>query len=173
MSMNSELKALLERLGPVRDVSQDRLFSGETEPVMLRRVGKFQSRIDVARRLRVSGLGLKAAHTAISELAEQDWTLCDIPVDGGIDDLARDLFPLDVKLLRRRHIEEPATFIATVRARHNLSQREFAAALGLDVRTLQNWEQGRNRPDPAVLSLIALFDRDPALVREIAFEPLA
>ena len=174
MSMNSELKAILERLGPIRDASQDHLsFSAETEPALLRRVGKFQWRIKVAHRLRASGLGLKAAHTAISELAEQDWTLCDIPVDGGIEDLARDLLLLDVKLLRRRSIAEPAAFIAEVRARHNLSQRVFATALGLDVRTLQNWEQGRNRPDAAVLSLVALFDRDPAAVRDAVFEAVA
>ncbi len=170
--MNSELRARLERLGPVRDASQDRLFSGEMEPVLLRRVGPYSNRIDVARRLRASGVGLKAAHAAITELASQDWTLCDIPVDGGIDELARDLAPLDVKLLRRRQVDQPAAFIAEVRARHNLSQREFAAALGLDVRTLQNWEQGRNRPDAAVLSLVALFDRDPAMVRDVSFEPV-
>ena len=68
---------------------------------------------------------------------------------------------------------QPAAFIAGVRARHNLSQREFAVALGRDVRTPQNWEQGRNRPDSAVLRLVALFDRYPALVREIGFEPAA
>jgi DNA-binding transcriptional regulator YiaG len=171
MSMNSESRARLERLGPIRDGSRDPSFSSEVEPVLLRRIGGFSRRIDVAQRLRASGLGLKAAHIAISELAEQDWTLCDIPIDGGIDALARDLLPLDVTLQRRRTFPEPAAFIAEVRARHKLSQREFAAALGLDVRTLQNWEQGRNRPDAAVLSLVALFDRDPALVREIAFAP--
>jgi DNA-binding transcriptional regulator YiaG len=171
--MNSELKAILERLGPIRDASQDHLsFSDVVEPAMLRRVGKFQWRIKVLHRLRASGLGLKAAHTAISELAEQDWTLCEIPVDGGIDELARDLVPLDVQLLRQRKTEQPATMIAEVRERHKLSQRDFAAALGLDVRTLQNWEQGRNRPDSAVLSLVRLFDRNPELVREAVFEPV-
>ena len=171
--MNSELKAILERLGPTRDASRDHLsFSDVVEPVMLRRVGNFQWRIKVLHRLRASGLGLKAAHTAISELAEQDWTVAEIPIDGGIDDLARDLLPLDVQLSRPRRVAEPGAFIAGVRERHKLSQREFAAALGLDVRTLQNWEQGRNRPDAAVLSLVRLFDRDPALVRDVVFEPV-
>ena len=171
--MNSELRATLGRLGPIRDASQDHFsYSDTVEPVILRRVGKFQWRIKVLHRLRASGLGLKAAHTAISELAERDWAVAEIPVDGGIDDLARDLLPLDVQLLRRHKVEDPDTFIADVRGRHGLSQRDFAAALGLDVRTLQNWEQGRNRPDAAVLTLVRLFDRNPELVREAVFEPV-
>ncbi len=116
---------------------------------------------------------MRAAHAAINQLAADGVALVDIPVDGGIDELARDLQPLSVHLHRRRSFPEPAAFITEVRARHKLSQREFAGALGLDVRTLQNWEQGRNRPDAAVLSLVALFDRDPALVRDVAFEPVA
>jgi hypothetical protein len=173
MSTNSELRARLERLGPLRDAFRDRLFSDEVEPVLLRRIGKFQWRIDVAHRLRASGLGLKAAHTAISELAAKDWALCDIPVDGGIENLARDLLPLDVQLSRARYVADPAAFLAEVRERHKLSQRAFAAALGLDVRTLQNWEQGRNRPDAAVLTLVRLYDRHPDLVREAVFEAVA
>lgn len=172
MSTNSELRARLERLGPIRNAVPSRSFSDETEPVLLRRVGKFERRIDAARRLRDSGLSLKAAHTAISELAARDWTLVHLAIDGGIDDLAQDLRPLDVCLSRQRRVDRPAEFIAGVRARHGMSQRDFAGALGLDVRTLQNWEQGRNAPDAAVLTLVALFDRDPAMVTASVFEPM-
>lgn len=173
MSTNSELRARLERLGPVRDAVLDRSYSDELEPVMLRRTGDFAWRIDVLKRLRASGLGLKAAHTAITELADQDWTLCHIPIDGGIDELARDLLPLDVSLERRRVAPDPAAFLVEVRTRHRMSQRDFADALGFDVRTLQNWEQGRNTPDRTVLLLAALFDRDPDTVTSMVFEPVA
>jgi len=172
--MNSELRALLERLGPTQAVTHDRSFSDEHESVLLRRApGPFVSAIAVAKRLFASGMQMRAAHAAINELAAVGWVVADVPIDGGIEVLARDLIPLDVQLLRRRTFPEPAGFIAEVRARHNLSQREFATSLGLDVRTLQNWEQGRNRPDAAVLSLIALFDRNPDLVRDAAFEAVA
>jgi len=172
--MNSELRALLGRLGPIQVISHDRSFSDEVEPVVLRRDPvPFVSAINVAKRLFASGMQMRAAHAAINQLAAENWTMVEIPIDGGIEELARDLPPMNVHVLRRRTFPEPAAYIASIRARHSLSQREFAAALGFDVRTLQNWEQGRNRPDSAVLSLIALFDRDPALVREIAFEPLA
>lgn len=169
--MNSELKARLERLGPARAAVHDRLFSEETVVVALhRRPGPFTSAVTVARRLFASGLSLRAAHAAINELAADARTLCEIPIDGGIDDLMRDLATLGVDLHRRRTIADPAAFIAGVRARHGLSQRAFAGVLGLDPRTLQNWEQGRNRPDAAAISLVALFDRDPTLVESITFE---
>ena len=171
--MNSELKAVLERLGPIRVIRHDRSFSDEHVAVSLRRkAGPFTRPIDVARRLFASGMSMRAAHTAIDDLAARSRAICEVPIDGGIEALARDLAPLDVVLLRLRTVADPSTYIAAVRDRHHLSQREFAASLGLDVRTLQNWEQGRNRPDAAVLSLIALFDRNPALVEDVTFEPI-
>lgn len=172
--MNSELKARLERLGPIRAISHDRSFSDERETVHLRRgPGPFTQAVSVARRLFASGMSMRAAHAAINELAADGRALCEIPVDGDINELARDLPAMNVYLHRRRTVADPAAYIAEVRDRHHLSQREFANALGLDVRTLQNWEQGRNRPDAAVLSLIALFDRDPRLVEDVIFEPVA
>ncbi len=35
----------------------------------------------------------------------------------------------------------------TIREQLNLSQRNFAETYGIPLATLQNWEQGRNRPD--------------------------
>ncbi len=57
-----------------------------------------------------------------------------------------------------------------VRERAGLSPRQFAERLGFDVRTVQNWEQGRNWPDSMVLSLIAVFDQDPAAGERAVFE---
>ncbi len=59
-----------------------------------------------------------------------------------------------------------------MRARRGLSQSDYADLLGLDVRTLQNWEQGRNRPDPAAISLMRIFDRAPDLGGEVLTEPV-
>ncbi len=92
---------------------------------------------------------------------------------GPVRVISHDLPALQVHLERRRAFPEPATFLSEIRARHRLSQRDFADALGFDVRTLQNWEQGRNTPDRAVLLLAALFDRDPDSVTRMVFEPVA
>ncbi len=40
------------------------------------------------------------------------------------------------------------------RAALGLSQSQFAAALGISVRTIQEWEQGRRTPRPSIASLI-------------------
>lgn len=155
---------------PVQALAHTRTFSAERVAVVLHRDGALEAPVSVFRRLFDAGLTARAAHSAINDLAAEGRTTCEIPLDVDLADLARDLRRLNVALLRRRAFAEPGAFIAEIRARHGLSQRAFADALGLDVRTLQNWEQGRNRPDAAALSLVVLFDRDPALVADAAYE---
>ena len=55
------------------------------------------------------------------------------------------------------------TLIAPKNLRHrlNMTQEEFANALGIPVATLRNWEQGRHGIDPAARSLLILIARDP------------
>jgi putative transcriptional regulator len=48
-----------------------------------------------------------------------------------------------------------------IRKRLNMTQEQFAEALGIPVATLRNWEQGRNAIDPAARSLLILVARDP------------
>ncbi len=48
-----------------------------------------------------------------------------------------------------------------LRRRLNMTQEQFADALGIPVATLRNWEQGRNGIDPAARSLLILIARDP------------
>ncbi len=172
MSQNSGLVERFARLGPVRVENPVRSSSDRRLPQHFVRTGAFTQRLPVLHRLRAAGLSLKAAHTAITELAELDHTVCDLPEDVDLESLASDLGALDVGLRRRVALPEPAVFLAQVRERHHLSQRQFADRLGFDVRTLQNWEQGRNRPDPAILNLVRIFDRDPRIVEDAIFEPL-
>lgn len=49
-----------------------------------------------------------------------------------------------------------------------LSQTEFAQLLGVSVRTLQGWEQGRKQPSGAARTLITLAQRHPEILRELA-----
>ncbi len=57
--------------------------------------------------------------------------------------------------------------VAAVRRKRGLSQQEFALRFGLEVRTVRNWEQGRNRPDLAALMLLHVIERDPAAVETV------
>ena len=77
---------------------------------------------------------------------------------------------MNVHTFRRRQLD--SGLIAEVRTRHGLSQREFSEIIGVEIDTLQNWEQGRNRPDAAVLTLLAVFDKNPNVVLQTMFEPV-
>ena len=47
-----------------------------------------------------------------------------------------------------------------------LSQAEFASALSISKRTLQEWEQGRRAPSGAARALIQIARKHPRVVRE-------
>ncbi len=68
--------------------------------------------------------------------------------------------------LRTRVIEVPeAVDVRAIRERAGMSQTEFASRYGFSGRTLQEWEQGRARPDSAVRAYLMVIDRDPAAVQ--------
>lgn len=48
-----------------------------------------------------------------------------------------------------------------VRASLSMTQQEFAAAIGIPLPTLRNWEQGRTLPDPAARALLKILAREP------------
>jgi DNA-binding transcriptional regulator YiaG len=164
------LRARLARLGPVRDADPPPSFSGELVTLVLRLVGPLDKGITVAKRLRAAGLTLGAAHAVINRLAEMRLAVCQIAEGANIPLLAADLGAMNVHTYRRRQLDPG--LIAEVRARHRLSQREFAEVLGIDIDTLQNWEQGRNKPDAAALHLVMAFDKAPELIEQTAFEPV-
>ena len=68
-----------------------------------------------------------------------------------------------------RIVDNPtAERIRTLRDGMKLSRKKFAERFGLDVRTLQDWEQGRRVPDRAARVLLTVIDREPeAVVRAL------
>ena len=64
-----------------------------------------------------------------------------------------------------RIVDDPsAERIRALRSRMKLSRQKFADRFGLDVRTLQDWEQGRRVPDRAARLLLTVIDREPEAV---------
>lgn len=58
--------------------------------------------------------------------------------------------------------------IAAIRERTGLSQVKFAALLGVSVRTLQEWEQGRRAPSGAARTLLMVAAKNPQALLEVA-----
>lgn len=65
-----------------------------------------------------------------------------------------------------RVITMPA--VAAIRERTGLSQAKFASLLGVSVRTLQEWEQGRRAPSGAARTLLMVAARNPQALLEVA-----
>lgn len=58
--------------------------------------------------------------------------------------------------------------VAATRAATGLSQTAFAKLLGVSVRTLQEWEQGRKLPSGAAATLLKVASRHPEVLQELA-----
>lgn len=58
--------------------------------------------------------------------------------------------------------------VADVRERTGLSQPQFAKLLGVSVRTLQEWEQGRRAPSGAARTLILVAAKYPRTLMDVA-----
>ena len=56
--------------------------------------------------------------------------------------------------------------VVQARQSTGLSQSEFASALSISKRTLQEWEQGRRAPSGAAQALIRIARKHPEVVRE-------
>ena len=65
-----------------------------------------------------------------------------------------------------RVVNVPA--VSDIREKTGLSQSRFAALLGVSVRTLQDWEQGRRAPSGAARTLLLVANKNPKALLEVA-----
>lgn len=68
------------------------------------------------------------------------------------DELARGLFGRRVR---------------QARAKLHLSQKAFASRFHINLRRLQDWEQGRVQPDSAMSAYVTLIEREPETITRI------
>ena len=79
------------------------------------------------------------------------------------DELLRSI--RDMKAGQGKVVVSPAT---EARSKTGLSQSQFAALLGVSVRTLQGWEQGRKQPSGAARTLLAIARTNPKAVLAVS-----
>jgi putative transcriptional regulator len=58
--------------------------------------------------------------------------------------------------------------VSQIREGTGLSQARFAQLLGVSIRTLQEWEQGRRSPSGAARTLLLIAARNPKALLEVA-----
>lgn len=69
--------------------------------------------------------------------------------------------------LRTRELHQPAP-AQEIRAQLQLSQSAFAGLMGVSVRTVQDWEQGRREPRGAARTLLRIAQQRPEVFLELA-----
>ena len=60
----------------------------------------------------------------------------------------------------------PEVDVRAIRAKHGMTQEEFAARFGFSVGTLRQWEQGKRRPVGSTRAYLRVFGRAPEALRE-------
>ena len=71
------------------------------------------------------------------------------------------------KTLRTHSLKEPAP-VQTIRAKLHLSQSAFAGMMGVSLRTIQDWEQGRRKPSGPALALLRIADQKPDIFSQLS-----
>lgn len=58
----------------------------------------------------------------------------------------------------------PVIDVRALRERTGLTQADFSRMMGVSIRTLQNWEQGRREPEGPAKALLRVVQREPQAV---------
>jgi len=64
------------------------------------------------------------------------------------------------KVLRVRSLKVPSS-PKVIRQRLKLSQSAFAGLMGVSLRTVQDWEQGRRKPSGPAVALLRIAEQKP------------
>jgi putative transcriptional regulator len=103
---------------------------------------------------------LRSGKTAPSRV----WKLEKQP-DGSVRRIA-----LNPEAVRKANSEKEGIRLAQdARAALKVTQKDFAALLGISLRTLHQWEQGRRKPTGAALTLLRIASANPRAIMQAAY----
>jgi putative transcriptional regulator len=57
--------------------------------------------------------------------------------------------------------------VKAIRGNFKMSQRQFAAAFGFPLSTVQNWEQGRRKPEGSARMLLRIIEESPQTAERV------
>lgn len=69
--------------------------------------------------------------------------------------------------LKTRELSDPSS-PREIRQRLNLSQAAFAGLMGVSLRTVQDWEQGRREPSGPAKSLLRIAEQHPEVFIQLS-----
>ncbi len=104
---------------------------------------------------------------SVRDLKADRWarkTRFDVQPDGTV---RRRIERADGTIEKDEILTGPRWEIKAARAQSGLSQADFARAMGISKRTLENWEQGRAKPTGAARQLLRLAARFPDTVSRL------
>ncbi len=68
--------------------------------------------------------------------------------------------------LKTQELSEPSP-PQIIRAKLQMSQSAFAGLMGVSVRTLQDWEQGRREPQGPAVALLRIAEQHPEVFNQL------
>jgi DNA-binding transcriptional regulator YiaG len=163
MSRKLSLKEALGRQGKTQtDPRHHSASLGSVKAILS--PGGIKKPVELARVLKRHGMSLRKAHETLNRLTAGDQVA--VALDGvDAQTFASEASALGAKV---QFIKTPTVDVKTVRARFGISQAEFAARFGLELDTIQNWEQGRyGGPDRSALLLLKIIEEYPQVVQAV------
>ncbi len=109
------------------------------------------------------GAELETYHSELEKGKAKTWARKTVFVRGNDGALTRTVTTATGKKMSCQTL----TAAASARLQSGLSQAQFAALMGVSVRTLQEWEQGRKDPSGAAKTLLSVALLRPEVLREL------
>jgi len=103
----------------------------------------------------------------VSSKANKPLSTADLERYEASRDLAADLLQA-VQEMKAGQVQVVHTPAVEARRKTGLSQSQFAQLIGVSVRTLQGWEQGRKEPSGAARTLLAIAAMNPQAILAVA-----